>query len=81
MKKIFIIHENDEWVTPLEVELRKINVPFEKWHMNSTTLNMNSSPPLGVFYNRMSASSHTRGHLSNFGFFAITFLFPPDFDS
>ena len=62
MKKIFIIHENDEWVIPLEAELRKINVPFEKWHMNSTTLNMNSSPPLGVFYNRMSASSHTRGH-------------------
>ena len=33
MKKIFIIHENDEWVIPLEVELRKINAPFETWHM------------------------------------------------
>ena len=61
MNKIFIIHENDEWVTPLEAELRKINVPFEKWHMNSTTIDMNKSPPFGVFYNRMSASSHSRG--------------------
>ena len=62
MKKIFIIHENDEWIIPLEAELKKINATFETWHMNSTTLDMNNPPPLGVFYNRMSASSHTRGH-------------------
>ena len=62
MKKIFIIHENDEWVIPLEAELRKINAPFKTWHMNSTILDLNNPPPLGVFYNRMSASSHTRGH-------------------
>ena len=24
---------------------------------------MNKPPPVGIFYNRMSASSHTRGHL------------------
>ena len=62
MRKIFIIHENDEWVIPLEVELRKINAAFETWHMHSTILDMNNPPPHGVFYNRMSASSHTRGH-------------------
>jgi len=62
MKNIYIIHENNEWIIPLEEELNKINVPFEKWHMNSTTLDMSLEPPLGIFYNRMSASSHTRGH-------------------
>ena len=62
MKKIYIIHENDEWVVPLEKELIKINVSFEKWHMNSKTIDMSSSPPIGVFYNRMSASAHSRGN-------------------
>ena len=62
MKKIFIIHENDEWVAPLEVELKKINAPYEKWHMNTKCVDMNKPPPSGIFYNRMSASSHTRGH-------------------
>ena len=62
MKKIFIIHENDEWAEPLEVELKKINAPYEKWHMNSTSIDISVPPPNGIFYNRMSASSHTRGH-------------------
>ena len=62
MKKIFIIHENDEWIIPLEKELKKLKAPYEKWHMNSTTVDFNKTPPLGVFYNRMSASSHTRGN-------------------
>ena len=62
MKKIFIIHENDDWVKPLEIELRKKNAPFEKWHMDKISLDLSSIPPLGIFYNRMSASSHTRGH-------------------
>ena len=62
MKKIFIIHENNEWAIPLEKELRNLNAPFEKWHMDTTTIDISKPPPLGVFYNRMSASSHTRGH-------------------
>ena len=62
MKKIFIIHENNEWVMPLAKELRNLNAPFEKWHMDTTTIDISKPPPLGVFYNRMSASSHTRGH-------------------
>ena len=62
MKKIFIIHENDEWVLPLEKELIKINAPFEKWHMNKKNIDLGEPPSLGVYYNRMSASSHSRGH-------------------
>tara|TARA_B100000029_G_scaffold513244_1_gene612170 strand:+ start:718 stop:1644 length:927 start_codon:yes stop_codon:yes gene_type:complete len=62
MKKIYIIHENDEWLIPLEKELNELKAPYEKWHMNSVIIDTNNIPPLGVFYNRMSASSHTRGH-------------------
>ena len=60
--KIYIIHENDEWVEPLREELGDINAPFEEWHLGKRNINHLDMPPQGIFYNRMSASSHTRGH-------------------
>ncbi len=60
--KIYIIHENDEWVEPLRKELKNINAPFEEWHLGKRNVDHLDIPPQGVFYNRMSASSHTRGH-------------------
>jgi len=60
--KAYIIHENDEWTLPLKEQLQKLSVPFEDWHMAKVNLNTASAPPVGVFYNRMSASSHSRGH-------------------
>ena len=62
MKKIFIIHENNEWVEHLLIRLSNLQTPFEMWHMNEVCINTLNKPPMGVFYNRMSASSHTRGH-------------------
>ena len=60
--KIYILHENDEWVEPLRKELQVINAPFEEWHLGKRNVDHLDKPPQGVFYNRMSASSHTRGH-------------------
>ena len=60
--KIYILHENDEWVEPLRKELHAINAPFEEWHLGKRNVNHLDEPPKGIFYNRMSASSHTRGH-------------------
>ena len=60
--KIYVIHENDEWVEPLRKELQEINAPFEEWHLGKRNVDHLDKPPQGVFYNRMSASSHTRGH-------------------
>ncbi len=60
--KIYIIHENDEWIEPLRKELNNINAPFEEWHLGKRNIDHLNKPPQGVFYNRMSASSHTRGH-------------------
>jgi len=61
-KKIYIIHENDEWIEPLRKELQDINAPFEEWHLGKRNIDYLDNPPEGIFYNRMSASSHTRGH-------------------
>ena len=60
--KIYIIHENDEWVAPLRKELQEIDAPYEEWHLGKGNVDHLDKPPEGIFYNRMSASSHTRGH-------------------
>lgn len=62
MEKIYIIHENNEWVVPLRKELEKLNLTYEEWHLDRGVLDLSQTPPEGVFYNRMSASSHTRDH-------------------
>ena len=61
-KNIYIIHENDEWLVPLRKSFKKINAPFKEWHMDKESFNFKKTPPNGIFYNRMSASSHSRGH-------------------
>src|SRR3954468_20491891 len=62
MSKIYVIHENDQWVEPLRAAFAELSLPFEEWFIAEGTLDFSSAPPEGVFYNRMSASSHTRGH-------------------
>lgn len=62
MSHIYVIHENAEWTAPLKRELDKRGLPHREWFLDQGTLDLSSTPPHGVFYNRMSASSHTRGH-------------------
>ena len=61
-KNIYIIHENDEWLIPLRESFKKIKAPYKEWHMNKVNIDLKGPTPSGVFYNRMSASSHSRGH-------------------
>ncbi len=60
--KIYVLHENNEWTIHLQDRLEELNLPFELWHIDEGTLDLSQEPPPGVFYNRMSASSHTRDH-------------------
>jgi hypothetical protein len=60
--KIYIIHENDDWTIKLTERLDELHLPYETWHLDTGIVNLNEEPPQGVFYNRMSASSHSRGH-------------------
>ena len=60
--KLFIIHENEEWTKPLITALESRNIPYADWNMSSAVLDLSQPAPEGVFYNRMSASSHTRGN-------------------
>lgn len=62
MSKVYIIHENSDWTTHLTKRLEELQTPYEEWHLDQGTVNLTEEPPEGIFYNRMSASSHTRGH-------------------
>ena len=62
MSQIYIIHENDEWTAPLRAQLDRLGLPFQEWFLDDGHFDLSKAPPAGVFYNRMSASSHTRGH-------------------
>ena len=62
MKKIYVIHENQEWTVHLFKRLEELELPYEDWHLGSGSINLNEAPPEGIFYSRMSASAHTRNH-------------------
>lgn len=62
MKKVYILHENSEWTKPLIEALESLKTPYEEWFLDEGMIDLSQIPPEGVFYNRMSASSHTRDH-------------------
>ena len=62
MASIHVIHENGIWLEPLRRSFVDRRLPFVEWSLIEGRLDLDSVPPEGVFYNRMSASSHTRGH-------------------
>ena len=62
MPHIHVIHENQEWSAPLFAELHARDLPYQDWFLDEGVFDLSQPPPDGVFYNRMSASAHTRGH-------------------
>ena len=62
MGRIYVIHENAAWMKPFRDTFNELDLPFEEWFLDRGVLDLGTEPPYGVFYNRMSASSHTRGH-------------------
>ena len=62
MSRIHVLHENSAWVVPLAAELNRRHLPWTEWFLHTGIFDLASPPPEGVFYNRMSASSHTRDH-------------------
>jgi hypothetical protein len=59
---IHVIHENAAWLEPLARALDAQRLPWRDWFLAEGVFDLSRPPPEGVFYNRMSASSHTRDH-------------------
>jgi glutathione synthase/RimK-type ligase-like ATP-grasp enzyme len=66
--KIYVIYENPDWMPPLQRELERAGLPHEEWFIHQGHFDLSEEPPPGIFLNRMSASSHTRGHLESVDF-------------
>jgi len=60
--KVHVLHENPDWFVPIGAALTQEGVPYEQWLLGDAVLDLTDEPPPGVFWSRMSASSHTRGH-------------------
>jgi hypothetical protein len=60
--KVHVLHENPDWFAPLGAALDAAGVPHEQWLLGDGLLDLDDPPPLGVFWSRLSASSHTRQH-------------------
>jgi glutathione synthase/RimK-type ligase-like ATP-grasp enzyme len=62
VSKVHILFENEDWLPPLRAALERRGVPYEEHFTAGGVLDMHNDLPDGVFLNRMSPSSHTRGH-------------------
>jgi hypothetical protein len=62
MPHIHVIHENAAWLEPLAAALDRQGLPWRDWFLDRGVFDLSRPPPEGVFYNRMSASSHARDH-------------------
>ncbi|KAG4072247.1 hypothetical protein HA402_004179 [Bradysia odoriphaga] len=62
MARAFILHENRLWLPPLAQAFDHQGLPWTEMFLDVGTFDMSSPPPEGVFFNRMSGSSHTRNH-------------------
>ncbi|MCC3278318.1 alpha-L-glutamate ligase [Arthrobacter sp. zg-Y40] len=59
---IYALHENPEWFPPFARAFEAEGVHVEEWLLTDGVLDLDAVPPEGIFWSRISASSHTRDH-------------------
>jgi hypothetical protein len=60
--QVHVLHENPDWYAPIAAAFDAAGMPHEQWLLGDGAFALDDPPPAGVFWSRMSASSHTRGH-------------------
>ena len=58
-----MLHENPDWYPPFEAAFDAEGVEHEQWLLGGGPLDLDAVPSPGVYWSRMSASSHTRGNV------------------
>lgn len=59
---MYVLHENPDWIPPFQAAFDLEGVPLKEWSLTSGSIDLSQPPPEGVFWSRLSASSHTRGN-------------------
>ncbi|WP_104116198.1 RimK family alpha-L-glutamate ligase [Arthrobacter sp. B1805] len=62
MTTVYALHENPEWFPPFARAFEAEGVEVVEWLLTDGVLDLDSVPPEGVFWSRISASAHTRDH-------------------
>lgn len=57
---VHVLHDNPDWIPPFRRAFEAEGVPLVEWPLGTGTLDLDSEPPRGVIWSRLSASSHTR---------------------
>ena len=73
MSKVYIIHENNQWFEPLAKVFTENDLPYESYYLESGSVDLNGTPPEGIFFSKMSASSYTRNHAHSPDFAFVVF--------
>lgn len=60
--KVYVIHENPQWIPPFAAAFEAEGVSFEEWMLTDGSIDLAVEPPEGIFWSRLSASAHTRDH-------------------
>ncbi|RBP66214.1 glutathione synthase/RimK-type ligase-like ATP-grasp enzyme [Brevibacterium sanguinis] len=76
MSTVHVIHDNPDWLPPFRTAFAEEGVDLEEWLLGSGSFDLGAEPPEGVFWSRLSASSHTRTseHVKDFGRAVLTWL-------
>lgn len=59
---VYALHENPDWFGPFAAAFAAEGVEVREWLLVDGAFDFDQPPPEGVFWSRISASSHTRGH-------------------
>jgi glutathione synthase/RimK-type ligase-like ATP-grasp enzyme len=64
---VHILYENPAWLPPIERALEAEGFPYELHLVWQGSIDPREEPAPGIWWNRMSPSSHTRGHEESVG--------------
>jgi glutathione synthase/RimK-type ligase-like ATP-grasp enzyme len=62
---VHVLYENPDWLPPLVAGLEAEQLPYQLQEVWQGTIDLGREPEPGIYLNRMSPSSHTRGHLES----------------
>jgi D-alanine-D-alanine ligase-like ATP-grasp enzyme len=62
---VHVLHENPEWMPPFAAAFAAEGVDWDETLATGGSLDLTVEPPAGLWWSRMSASAHTRGHTAS----------------
>ena len=62
---VVVLFENPDWLPPLEAGLKAEGLTYELREVWQGIVDPDEEPAEAIYLNRMSPSSHTRGHLES----------------